>query len=85
MGTKNVAEEYNMNIKNVAEDTQKRSRGYLENAVTNLDVGNPMVNVSADDSVHNTILIGASMGVHYAWVWLRGWPTCLGDWGTGRR
>ena len=70
MGAKNVAEDSNMDIKNVAEDTQKRSRGYLENVVTNLDVENPMEIVSADDSVHNTILIGASMGVQYSWVWM---------------
>ena len=63
MDTINVAEDSNMDIKNVAEDTSKKT-------VTNLDVGNPMEIVSADDSVHNTILIGASMGIHFSWVWM---------------
>ena len=52
-----------MDTKNVAEDISKIT-------VTNLDVGNPMEIVSADDSVHNTILIGASMGVQISWVWM---------------
>ena len=63
MCTKNVAEEYNMDIKHLAEDTRKSK-------LPTLDVGNPMEIVSADDSVHNTILIGASMGIHFSWVWM---------------
>ena len=47
---------------NVAEDTSKIT-------ATKLEVGNPMEIVQADDSVDNTILIGASMGVPFSWVW----------------